>query len=111
VPNISSLSVYAALASLMDKEFHRFSREKNTEVRNWLNGEFDKMKMEYIPSVTSFTLFPIQQDTDVFQKEMLNQGIGIRTWKFAGRNWCRVSMGTPEEMGIFMDGLKSVFKA
>lgn len=108
VPNISNLAVAAASASLDDKSFHQYSKQKNDEVKQHLYQYFDSVKQEYIPSYTSFTLFPIEMETEKFQQEMMAKGVGIRVWKHDNRNWCRVSMGTKEEIDYFIDNLKTV---
>ena len=105
---ISYPSVMAALASMDDVEFHKQSRERNTEAREYVFAELKKRGFDYAPSVTSFVLFPIDMEGKAFLKKMTDQRVGVRAFKIYDRNWCRVSMGTMEEMKIFVGALDSV---
>lgn len=105
---ISYPTVLAALASMDDKEFHRTSREKNTEVRNFLITQLKERGFDYIPSVTSFVLFPIKTEGKQFLKDMLDQRVGVRSFKIFDRDWCRVSIGTMDEIKLFVNALDTV---
>jgi histidinol-phosphate aminotransferase len=39
---------------------------------------------------------------------MMKRGVMIRTWRFAGKDWCRISLGTMEEMQEFAKAFKEI---
>ncbi|MEM8894908.1 MAG: histidinol-phosphate transaminase [Bacteroidota bacterium] len=105
---ISYPSIMAAMASMDDAEFLKKSRELNTQSREYVCGELEKMGFDYIPSATSFVLFPIEMEGKSFLEKMRNQQVACRAFDIMDRNWCRVSMGTMEEMKFFVGALGTV---
>ncbi|AYN68740.1 histidinol-phosphate aminotransferase family protein [Euzebyella marina] len=101
-------SVYAASASMDDVEFQNKSRKLNAECREFVYSTLEKMGYEYVPSSTSFILFPIEMEGEKFLEKMTAQGVGVRAFDIMDKNWCRVSMGTMEEMKIFSTALQKV---
>ncbi len=58
---ISYTSIFAASASLDDKDFRSNTRKLNHEAKTYLYENLDKMGYKYIPSYTNFTCaFPDQ---------------------------------------------------
>ncbi len=104
--NITSLK--AAMASLQDTHFQENSRKWNKECREYVYSELDKMGFEYIPSYTSFILFPIQMEGEPFLEKMFEKGVGVRAFQIDDKPYCRVSMGTMAEMEVFASTLKQV---
>lgn len=105
---ISYPSVYAATAALDDVEFVKKSRKLNTECRNYVMDNLKTMGFDYIPSSTSFVIFPIELDGQEFLGKMQAEGVLVRSFGFMDKKWCRVSMGTMEEMEKFMSAFKKV---
>lgn len=105
---ISYPSIFAAMASMDDIEFQNKSRTLNAACREYVYKELKKMDLEYIPSSTSFIIFPIEMDGKEFLKKMTELQVGVRAFEINGKNWCRVSMGTMDEMKIFTAALKKV---
>lgn len=106
---ITMTSVHAAMASLKDIEFQAYCKKKNTEVREYTYTAIKDAGYEsYVPSYTSFIMFPINMDGQAFLKRMEDQGVGVLAWYFNNQNWCRVSIGTMEEMQIFGQALKKI---
>ncbi len=101
-------SLRGAIASLNDTAFHEYSRARTMENREFVYAELKKMGFDYIPSYTSFILFPIDMPGDTFLKKMYGEGVGVRAFTIDEKPYCRVSMGTTEELKIFTDTLKKV---
>ncbi|MDW3191388.1 MAG: histidinol-phosphate transaminase [Cytophagales bacterium] len=101
-------SVMAAIESLGDTAFQDKSRKLNTEAREYVCAELKKKGFEYVPSVTSFVLFPIEMEGKSFLEKMKEQQVAVRAFDIVDQNWCRVSMGTMEEMKLFVSALGSV---
>lgn len=105
---ISLPSVYAALGAMDDAAFIKESRERNAACRNYVYESLTKMNIEYVPSYTSFMIFPIEMEGKPFLQKMTEQKVGVRAFNFLGKNWCRVSMGTMDEMKLFTQALNNV---
>lgn len=106
---ISVTSMEGAMASLNDEEFQEKTKTLNQECREYTMGELKGMGFEPYPSYTSFILFPIDMPTDELMTAMVNKGIGIRTYNINEQPYCRVSMGTMDEMKQFTTALAQVF--
>jgi histidinol-phosphate aminotransferase len=105
---ISYPSVFAAMAAMDDIEFLDRSRALNAACREYVYQSLDAMGIAYVPSHTSFMIFPIEMEGKDFLQKMTDLKVGVRAFNFMGKNWCRVSMGTMEEMKIFTSALKDV---
>ena len=105
---ISYTSIYAALASMDDVPFQDMSRIKNAEAREYVYGSLKKLDYDFVPSYTSFIIFPIEMDGNLFLEKMMEKKVGVRAFEIMGKNWCRVSMGTLDEMKIFTAALTDV---
>ena len=105
---ISYPSVFAASASMDDIAFQNKSRKLNAECREFVYATLDKMGYEYVPSHTSFILFPIEMEGEAFLEKMTEQQVGVRAFDIMDKNWCRVSMGTMDEMKLFATALQKV---
>ncbi|MBB4079050.1 histidinol-phosphate aminotransferase [Lewinella aquimaris] len=99
-------SLEGAMASLGDTEFQDASREQTTAFREQTYAGLESLELAYVPSVTSFILFPIQLEGKVFLERMFDQGIGVRSFNVHGKDYCRVSVGKPEEVDLFLTALK-----
>ncbi|PIB34324.1 histidinol phosphate aminotransferase [Reichenbachiella sp. 5M10] len=105
---ISYTSIFAASASMDDVAFQNESRKLNAQARSYVCEELDTLGYKYIPSSTSFVIFPIEMDGKVFLEKMINTGVAVRSFKIMDKTWCRVSIGTMDEMKIFIQSLKQV---
>ncbi|MDC6385289.1 histidinol-phosphate aminotransferase family protein [Flagellimonas taeanensis] len=105
---ISYPSVYAAIAAMDDSAFIDKSRTLNAECREYVYKSLNQMGIEYVPSHTSFLIFPIEMEGKAFLEKMTELQVGVRAFEFMGKNWCRVSMGTMDEMKMFTAALNKV---
>jgi histidinol-phosphate aminotransferase len=53
-------------------------------------------------------IFPIDMEGREFLNKMTQQKVGVRAFEFLDQKWCRVSMGTMEEMRLFIDAINKV---
>ena len=105
---ISYPSIFAASASMDDAEFQVKSRKLNAECREYVYENLEKMGYEYVPSSTSFIIFPIEMEGKAFLEKMQTQQVGVRAFEINGGDWCRVSMGTMDEMKLFIKAFDKV---
>ncbi|MBX2961577.1 MAG: histidinol-phosphate aminotransferase family protein [Cyclobacteriaceae bacterium] len=98
----------AANASLEDKEFVAMTRKKNTEARQHLFNYLDSKKWSYGKSMANVVFFPAPMDGKTILEETEKKGFQIRVWDYAGKEWCRVSIGTLDEMKGFTKAFDQV---
>ena len=101
-------SLEGAKASLADTEFQEQSRQQTAAFREQVYAGLEKLGLTYVPSVTSFVLFPLPQGIvgTEYISGMFDLGVGVRAFDVHGRDYCRVSVGTPEETAVFLDALQ-----
>jgi len=105
---ISGPSLHAAMASYKDESFKAMCKTKNKGARDYTYNALKEMGFQPVASNTSFMIFPIKMEPKDYLKKMLDEGVAVRSWVFDDKNWCRVSMGTKEEMESFITALGAV---
>lgn len=109
--SVSSAGMKAALASLNDTAFVDYSRQKNDETRQYFCSQLDKWDVGYAESVTSFVFFPVerfQQKNNHLGKAFLQEGIACRPFPLDAPKWCRMTLGTMEEMEKVVHVMKAL---
>jgi len=101
-------AVKGAMASMKEPAFLESCRIKNKECREYVCGELTKLGYKVLPSHTSFVLFPIERNGDEFLGKMFDESIGVRAFEVFGKTHCRVSIGTMDEMKLFVEAFKKV---
>lgn len=105
---ISIATLMAGIASFKDLDWQNHCRTENAKAREYTTKELTAMGYEVVPSYTNFMLFPIRMKPKTFENQMFANGVGIQTRTFGGQSWCRVSIGTMDEMKTFVDAFKKV---
>jgi histidinol-phosphate aminotransferase len=105
---MSRPSMMGAMASYEDTDFSSFCRKKTADARTFSQEELKKRGYEPSNAVASFMVFPIKMQGDQYIQAMADQGVGIRSWEFKEQQWCRVSIGTLDEMKEFFKALDKV---
>ena len=105
---ISVTSLEGAMASLKDVEFQDYSREHTKEGREYVSAELKKAGMNSIPSFTNFILFPVQMPVKDLLGKMMEKGVGIRGYEINSKPYARVSMGTMDELKLFVKSINSI---
>lgn len=106
---ITVTSIDAAIASFKDVEFQELSKKRNKEARDFTYKKLQELGYEPVASQTSFMIFPQKElEGKEFLKRMSAEGVGVRSFEFMDKTWCRVSMGTMNEMELFINALDKV---
>lgn len=106
--DVSITTLMAGNASYKDIAWQDHCRAENAKAREYTTKALTGMGYEVIPSYANFILFPIRMKTKAFSEQMFGQGIGIQTRDINGQPFCRVSVGTMDEMTMFVDSFKKV---
>lgn len=106
---VSATSAAAAVASFKDKAFQEMVIKNTAESKKFLYDTLKSMDYTYLPSDANFVLFPIKIKGQMLVQKMMAEGVSVRSWAFDQQNWCRVSIGTMDEMKAFKEAFtKSV---
>jgi histidinol-phosphate aminotransferase len=105
---ISAPGVNAALAAYQDKEFLQSALTKTLASRDYLYKVLKDEGYDYVPSHTNFVMFPLKMDSERFVQEMFKRGVGVRSWKLHGKDYCRISIGRMDEMQAFATAFKEL---
>lgn len=105
---INQAAIAASKASLGDVEFMSFTRKKNAEARDYFCKYLDSKKWFYGKSHANVVLFPAPKDGKTILEETEKRGFQIRVWDYQGKEWCRVSIGTLDEMKAFTKAFDEV---
>lgn len=103
----SQTAIAAAQASLGDEEFMKMVRGKNAVARKVLTDFLDQKKIVYGKSMTNVVLFPAPSEGKKILSTLEERGYLIRIWEYQQKEWCRVSIGTEEEMKGFVKAFES----
>ncbi|AXY74744.1 histidinol-phosphate aminotransferase family protein [Paraflavitalea soli] len=106
--SISATSIQAANATYLDMEYLNEAKAKTVASKKFLYELLEKEGYTWIPSSANFVMFPIKMEAGKFSNEMMKRGVSIRTWRFVGKDWCRISLGTMDEMQEFAKAFKEI---
>ena len=105
--NVNSLAQAAATAALDDTAFLAKSRKLVDEGRRYVTGEFDRLKLRYVPSAANFILLQPGIGAAGIAQALLRRGVIVREmsgWKLSG--CLRVTIGTMAENRRFIAALQ-----
>lgn len=100
--NINQAVLAAAKASAGDTAFMNMSRNKNATARKVLEDYLIKKGWFFGKSCINLLFFPAPIDGKTILAKTQEAGYQIRVWDYAGKEWCRVSVGTETEMKGFV---------
>ncbi len=102
--NQATLAV--ATAELRDSKFLETSRRINEESRSILCQVLDQLNVSYLPSQTNFVFIDLKDKSLAdFSKRMKDENILVGRPFPPANTWCRISLGTPDEMRYFTSKL------
>jgi histidinol-phosphate aminotransferase len=104
----SQTAIAAAKASLGDEEFMKMTREKNAIARKVLTDYLTQKRIFHSKSQTNVLLFPAPMNGRTILSKLEDKGFLIRVWDYQQKEWCRVSIGTVDEMKAFVKAFDEV---
>ena len=106
--NINSMAQAGALAGILDDEHQAKTKAITDEGRAYLQDQFGKLGLEYIPSYANFVLVKVGDGNKVF-KEMMDLGVIVRAMAaYKLPEWVRISVGTMPQNERCIEVLKQV---
>ena len=106
--NANAIAQVGAIAGLEDDEHQEQTRALTFAGVAFLQSEFEKRRLEYVPSSANFVLVKVGDGKAIFEK-LLRRGTIVRaTGEYKLPEWVRVSVGTMEQNRRFLDDLDAV---
>jgi histidinol-phosphate aminotransferase len=110
--NVNCLAQLAGIAALEDEEHVRKTVENNRRGIQFLAGAFDKLGAKPCESFANFIYADLGRPARPVFQALLERGVITRPGDVLGNPSClRVSVGTEEEMQIFVEQLEIVMNA
>ena len=106
--NVNSIAHVGALAALNDDSHQRETKRVVDEGRAYLQEQFAKMKLRFVPGTANFVMVNVGDGPAAFQK-LLKRKVIVRPLKGYGLpEWVRISVGTMEENKKCIAALRDV---
>ena len=102
----------AAIATLESNDYYVKNSKKIQENRAYVTEKLAELGFETLPSLTNF-IFIRSPDVEggKLYRELKRRGVLVRHWDKAEiADWCRVTIGTREQMDIFLDKVREIVK-
>jgi histidinol-phosphate aminotransferase len=113
--NVNSLAQAAAIAALADRAFLERSRTVNLQGYQTLTAAFDALGLPYVPSHGNFVMVKVGDNKEAGQAvngALMRRGVIVRPLASYGLpQWLRVTIGTPEENGRFVEELAQIVRS
>jgi len=109
--NANAAVLEAALAGLAAPDHATRQRAMFTDTRRRLCAEFEKDGRRYIPSETNFVMVHMGADVELLIRRFTDRRILVGRRFAAMPEWLRVSLGTPQEMQLFVAALRELAPA
>jgi histidinol-phosphate aminotransferase len=104
--NANAMAQAAALAALDDDAHLRATRENNQRGLKFFENEFQRARMEFVPSRANFILVRVGDGSQVFG-ELQRRGVIVRPMaSYQLPEWIRISIGTEAENRRCMAALR-----
>ncbi len=101
----------AGAAVLKDTDFQKKTLSNNTEQLKILDKELKELGLDPLPSQANFICFQSKKPAAELAESMARKGVIIRALgSFSMPDWCRVTIGTPDENKMFLSALKESVK-
>ncbi len=110
--NVNASALAMGLAALEDSDFAAMVRDETIRIRNHTQAELEKLQVKVVPSVGNFLImnpgFGAGRDAEACDAYLKARGIIVRRVAGYGLpDFLRVSIGTEEEMEIFLQAVRA----
>jgi len=107
--NVNSFAQTAAIAAIQDEDYLRRSIELNDRGLRQLSTGFEKLGLDYIPSVGNFVTVNVGKSAAEVDLDLLKEGVITRPVENYGLHNClRISVGLEEENARCLQALECV---
>jgi histidinol-phosphate aminotransferase len=104
--NVNAIAQAGALAALADTVHIRRTKAMTRRGLAYLENEFRKLGLKFVPSCANFVLVKVGNGDEVF-RGLQRRGVIVRPMRgYKMPEWIRVTVGLPEENRRFIQALK-----
>ncbi|MDQ8204066.1 histidinol-phosphate transaminase [Pelagicoccus sp. SDUM812003] len=107
--SLGYLGVMSAITSLDDERFHEESRRLIRQGRERFCSLLEDLDLAYTPSVGNFVFHRTGIEIRAFQALMKEKGFLVGRPFPPYDDWCRISIGTVQEMAAYEEAMREVF--
>lgn len=105
--NVNALALAGALAALGDTAHIRRTKAVVRRGLAYLEKEFGKLGLEFVPSCANFILVKVGDGDEIF-RALQRRGVIVRPMRgYKMPEWVRVTVGLPEENRKFINALRA----
>ena len=105
--NTNNFAQKAALLALKDHKFIRQSKENNDIAMNKLIDLFNTLSIDYLGTYCNFITFKVGKESKLLFEYLLKKGVIVRPLtNYMLKDYLRVSLGTPQDINIFIKCIK-----
>lgn len=110
--NVNRLTMAAAIATIENDEYYVNNSKKIQENREYTVNELAKLGFETLPSKANFIFTHCGTiDGGTLYRKLKAKGVLVRHWdKPAIADWCRVTIGSREQMDVLLDKVREILK-
>ena len=110
--NINRLTMAAAIATIENNEYYVNNSKRIQENRAYTVSELDKLGFETLPSKANFIFTRCRAvDGGTLYRALKARGVLVRHWdKPEIIDWCRVTIGSREQMDIFLEKVREILR-
>jgi histidinol-phosphate aminotransferase len=109
--SINAVVKYGGVAALQDTSYEAKIKQLNKQARDWTTAQMKSLGYETIPSETNFFMVNVKRDVTPVREEFRMKGILVGR-KFPPMDtWLRVSVGSEEDMRLFVAAFKEILSA
>ena len=110
--NIDRLTMAVGIATLESNDYYLENSKRIQEARAYTTEELSKLGFDTIPSLANFIFTRCPKvDGGSLYRELKARGVLVRHWDRPEIvDWCRVTIGTREQMDIFLDKVREILK-
>lgn len=106
--SINIIGLRAAIAAYKDPAFVQWSRDTIASERDRVAAKLSSLGHRSVPSQANFIFFHLGRPIGAFQEAMAAEGILVGRPFPPHLDWCRLSIGKPEEMSAFLEAFQRV---
>ena len=109
--SINIMALVAARAGLMDTEHTAQGRRSNSEVKQYLYAELQKLGYRYIPSQANFMMIDLKRPVSTLIDALKQRGVQVGRAFPSLPNHMRVTIGKQTEMEMFLSAFRQVISS
>lgn len=106
IDNTNLSGAVAVLATLDDEEFLAHSLRTTNQSRQMIEETLDELGLRYLPSQANFIFHEVTGDVKTYIDRMREHGIVVGREFPPIEGFSRLTLGTPDEMAVFIKVLK-----